>query len=104
MRLAAALERKTEYDRRRYVRVPVRVGAGLTDNARPASPITVVDLSCGGCGIESDLELAVGSRVWLKLPGLESWPCLVTWSDGPRAGLAFDRPFHPAVLERFTGG
>ncbi len=102
MRLAASIERGMAYDRRRYDRHRVQIGAGLYENVRPTLPITLFDLSTRGCGIETTSNLGVDSRVWLKLPGLESWPCRVAWSSGSRAGLSFDQPLHPAVVERFT--
>ena len=105
MRLSASLERGSEYDRRRYVRSAVQIGAGLrSDGDRPSSPITVIDLSTGGAGIEAGVHLETGSRVWLKLPGLQSWAARVAWSDGSRAGLSFDNPLHPAVVERYARG
>jgi hypothetical protein len=44
----------------------------------------------------------VGARVWLKLPGLESWSARIAWTQDKRAGLSFDRPLHQAVVERYT--
>lgn len=102
MRLAARLERGMAYDRRSATRSSVRVGAGLYDNIRPSFDITIVDISTDGCGLETHLELEPGARVWLKLPGLESWAARVAWSNEGRAGLQFDTPLHPAVLDRFV--
>jgi len=102
MRLTASLERGMAYDRRRYLRCSVQVGAGLSENIRPSVTVTVTDLSAGGCGIAADIELQPGARVWLRLQGLESVPARVTWSRDGRAGLCFDHPFHPAVVERFV--
>lgn len=102
MRLAASIERGMAFDRRRYERHRVQIGAGLYENVRPTTPITVTDLSTGGCGIETTLDLNVDARVWLKLPGVESWPCRVAWVQGHRAGLSFDHPLHPAVVARFA--
>jgi hypothetical protein len=102
MRLAASIERGSAYDRRRYQRTPVSIGAGLgSAQDRPSTDVTVVDLSEGGCGIESSAWLEAGARVWLKLPGLQSWPARVAWADGVRAGLEFDQPLHPAVVGRY---
>ena len=101
MRVAACLERGAAFDRRRFARHLVHIGAGLQANVRPSIPIIVVDLSAGGCGIELDIQLEPQTRVWLKLPGIESWPCRVAWSDGRRTGLAFDRPLYQAVVDRF---
>jgi hypothetical protein len=104
MRISAALERGAVFDRRRYLRHAVQIGGGLSANIRPALRILVTDLSVGGCGIELDVELEIGGRVWLKLPGLESLPARVAWADDRRAGLAFDNPLHPAVVEHVIHG
>ncbi|HYE28276.1 MAG TPA: PilZ domain-containing protein [Allosphingosinicella sp.] len=103
MRVAAMLERALAEDRRRFLRHPVSVGAGLSaDSGRPAAPVTVVDLSTHGCGIEGAGHCEPGSRVWLKLPGLESWPARIVWAQDERAGLSFDRPLHEAVVARYA--
>jgi hypothetical protein len=106
VRLSASLERGSEYDRRRYARSAVQIGAGLRSDGgdRPSSPIAVVDLSTGGAGIEGGVALQAGARVWLKLPGLQSWAARVVWADGGRAGLSFDNPLHPAVVDRYARG
>jgi hypothetical protein len=103
MRVAAMLERGMADDRRRFMRHPVHVGAGLASGSeRPGAPVTVVDLSSHGCGIEVAGHCEPGTRVWLKLPGLESWPSRIAWAEGGRAGLSFDRPLHPGVVERYA--
>jgi hypothetical protein len=102
MRVAAALERGLADDRRRYARYQVQIGAGLSANIRPSTPITVVDLAVGGCGIEIGIHIEPGARVWLKLPGLEAWPCRIAWAAEGRAGLSFDQPLHQAVVDRFA--
>jgi hypothetical protein len=99
MRLAAALEQRLAFDRRRYMRQPVQVGGGLSDNSRASVPITVTDLSTSGCGIETMNHLEQDSRVWVKLPGLASVPCRVVWFRDGRAGLDFDNPMHQAVVD-----
>jgi hypothetical protein len=101
MRLAARLERASAQDQRRFARVPVQIAAGFGTAERPSSGVTVTDLSTHGCGIEIDSHVAVGARVWIKLPGLESWPARVIWAQDSRAGLEFDRPLHPAVVGRY---
>ena len=104
MRISAALERGAVFDRRRYLRHAVQIGGGLAANIRPALQILVTDLSVGGCGIELDAELETGGRVWVKLPGLENLPARVAWTDDRRAGLEFDHPLHPAVVEHVIQG
>lgn len=102
MRLAAALEQRPAFDRRRYMRHPVQIGGGLGDNGRASVPITVIDLSTSGCGIETANHLEHDSRVWLKLPGLASLPCRVAWFSDGHAGLNFENPMHPAVVEHIS--
>jgi hypothetical protein len=101
MRVQALLERGVANDQRRYARVAVHVSAGLVRQERPTTHIIVTDLSSGGCGFELDSHVDVGARVWLKLPGLESWCSRVVWFQDGRGGLAFDRPLHQAVVDRY---
>ncbi|MBV8686565.1 MAG: PilZ domain-containing protein [Alphaproteobacteria bacterium] len=101
MRLSARLERSSVQDQRRHLRHSVHVGGGLGAPERPTSAITVVDLSTHGCGIELTSHVEAGARVWLKLPGLESWSARIVWEQDGRAGLAFDRSLHPSVVERY---
>lgn len=104
MRVVASLERGMAYDRRRYLRHATQFGAGLAANIRPSSQVTVTDLSVGGCGIRTELDFEPGARVWIRLPGLENVPARIVWSVSGAAGLAFDLPFHPAVVARFVDG
>ena len=101
MRIAARLERAAAQDQRRFARHPVQLSAGLGAPDRPSSPVTVTDLSTHGCGIEIDSHLAAGARAWIALPGLEPWISRVMWVQNRRAGLAFDRPLHQGVVDRY---
>ena len=67
-----------------------------------AEPIRLVDISPEGCGFEGRWPLAAGTRVWLRLPGLEPWAATVVWFGEGRGGLAFERALHPAVAIRFA--
>ena len=101
MRVAARLERARAQDQRRFARMAVNVSAGLGAADRPSSAVTVTDLSSHGCGIEVDSHVEPGARVWIRLPGLESWSARVAWARDGRAGLEFDRPMHQAVVGRY---
>lgn len=66
-----------------------------------AQTIEIVDIAPGGCGFVSNWQMPAGTRIWLRLPGLETWSATVAWSAKCRGGLKFDRPLHPAVAARF---
>ena len=101
MRVSARLERAAAHDQRRYARQAVNISAGLGAPNRGSSPVIVVDLSTHGCGIELDSHLTAGARVWIALPGLETWAARVAWAQDGRAGLSFDRPMHQGVVDRY---
>lgn len=64
----------------------------------PASRVEVVDISETGFLIDSAVDLAIGERVWLCVPGLQSLAAKVVRIDGFKIGCAFDQPMHEAVL------
>jgi hypothetical protein len=101
MRIAARLERAAAQDQRRFARHAVSLSAGFGGPGRPSSAVTVTDLSTHGCGIEIASHLDAGARVWIALPGLEPWASRAMWVENGRAGLAFDRPLHQAVVDRY---
>lgn len=62
-------------------------------------PATIRDVSIGGCRVELAHQVSVGDTIWVGLPGIESIQATVRWADGWIAGVEFDRPLHPSVLE-----
>jgi hypothetical protein len=73
---------------------------GAIKTARARQDVTVADLSAAGCKIESlYLKLDVGDEIFLRPEGLEGRTCTVMWSTERAAGVRFDQPFHPAVLD-----
>jgi len=66
--------------------------------------VTVADLTCSSARMNSMERLKPGMTLWLTLPGLEAKLAMVEWSDGFIAGLRFDAPLHPAVLDAVWGG
>lgn len=66
-------------------------------------PATLHDLSCGGCRIgNACLARSAEDEIFIRIPGLESLPARVCWTDGSAAGLQFERALHPAVFQRIT--
>jgi hypothetical protein len=80
-------------------RKPVAMGGKLrVNNAR--QDVTLSDLSLTGCRIEAVyLTLFVGQRIILRPEGLEGLNGIVSWWTGPSAGIKFDTPLHPSVVD-----
>ena len=73
---------------------------GAIKTARARQDVTVSDLTVAGCKIESlYLQLNAGDKIFLRPEGLEGRACTVMWCDERAAGIKFDEPFHPAVLD-----
>lgn len=66
--------------------------------------VTVSDLTCRSARIDSMEALKAGMLVWITLPGLEARPAVVDWTSGFTAGLRFEAPLHPAVLDAILDG
>lgn len=84
---------------RKSERVSLDMGAGLRQRGGTGVSIQIVDLSTDGFRASTHLQLAKGTDVWLRLPGLEPYQARVMWAKGNFIGCAFERPLHPAVLE-----
>ena len=90
---------QTSQQSRKSERVPVEFPAALRQRGASGVSVQIMDLSTDGFRVATHLELAPGTDVWLRLPGLEPCHARVRWSDGPYVGCAFDRPLHSAVLQ-----
>ncbi|HVQ08174.1 MAG TPA: PilZ domain-containing protein [Allosphingosinicella sp.] len=89
----------TDRPSRKSKRVALELGAGLRQRGGTGVSIQILDLSVDGFRASTHLELAQGTDVWLRLPGLEPYQAKVAWSKGHYVGCAFVRPLHPAVLD-----
>lgn len=90
-------------DGRREVRRVVRGFVGLRQPGERKYPASILDLSVTGCRIEFTKLVEAGQQVWIGLPGIENIHATVRWSDEWIAGVEFDRPLHPSVLELVVG-
>lgn len=61
--------------------------------------VRILDLSTDGCRVELVERPSVGDLMMVKFEGLEVMDAEVCWVEGFVAGLKFDRPIHPAVLD-----
>jgi hypothetical protein len=88
-----------ELTSRKSERVTLDMGAGLRQRGGTGVAIQIMDLSVDGFRASTHLNLAKGTDVWLRLPGLEPYQARVMWAKGNFVGCAFERPLHPAVLD-----
>jgi PilZ domain len=102
MQVSAKVEKGTQDDSRRAVRYRANTMATVRQQKQPNEMIHVVDISTVGCGFRSRWPFAAGARVWLGLPGIETWPASVVWYEDGKGGLRFERPLHSLVAERFA--
>jgi hypothetical protein len=84
---------------REHDRKPVAMGGKLrTPYGR--QDVTLSDLSVTGCRINAVyMTLTPGQRIVLRPDGLEGLNAIVSWTSGASAGLKFDVPLAPYVLD-----
>ena len=97
--LTTDLRPAPELTSRKSERVSLDMGAGLRQRGGTGVAIQIMDLSVDGFRASTHLNLAKGTDVWLRLPGLEPYQAKVMWAKGNFIGCAFERPLHPAVLD-----
>jgi hypothetical protein len=97
--LTTGLRPAPELTSRKSERVTLDMGAGLRQRGGTGVAIQIMDLSVDGFRASTPLNLAKGTDVWLRLPGLEPYQAKVVWAKGNFIGCAFERPLHPAVLD-----
>jgi hypothetical protein len=102
MQVLAQVEFAAGYEGRRVARHRANTMATARQMKQPNVMIHVVDISCEGCGFRSQRPFTVGARVWLGLPGIETWPSTVVWWQDGKGGLKFERPLQPVVAEGFA--
>lgn len=62
--------------------------------------VVISDISQGGCRIDSlALVMQTGDLVVVRPDGIEGLTGVIRWVKGHSAGIAFDRPLHPAVVD-----
>ena len=79
-----------EGPRPRLPRIEVDCVASVRDGSNIVR-MRVLDVSQGGLKAEGSTALANGTDVVVSLPGLESRPGVVCWSDGGFTGISFNR-------------
>ena len=97
MQVSARLD-NASWDERRAGRHRANLMAVIRRQKHANETIQIVDISVDGCGFRSRRPMPVGARLWLGLPGLETWAATVAWFEDGQGGLRFERPLHPRDL------
>ena len=108
MRLIGELSTQSSYggsdhEGRRSKREAVKFSAALRRREGKAAQVDILDLSAHGFRAETVATFHPGAQVWLKLPGLEAILARVAWTDRIRIVCEFERPLHPAIVDRLAG-
>jgi hypothetical protein len=91
-----------QLDRRRAPRAPVSLDARLGKGGLDRALCRVVDLSIGGCRLQTYSELRQGTTIWLTLPGLPPVVADVMWTGDFTAGCRFREPLDQDEFDRLT--
>jgi hypothetical protein len=83
---------------RRHERVSVDGEVWMRRSAKHHFRVHIYDLSPQGCKAEFVERPKLHEQLWIKFDQLEALEAEVRWIAGPRTGLEFVRPIHPAVF------
>lgn len=77
--------------------VQCRTQSGLRDNGE------ISDISTEGCCVRMrGIYFRVGTRVVLRPQGMEGITGIVRWVSGDLAGVEFDRPIYPPIVDHIA--
>ena len=83
----------------REERVPLALAAHLR-SVKTRANLYLADLSTSGCRVVGIPDnIAPGQLIVVRPEGLGEFGAGVIWVEGDEAGLEFDFPLHPAVVE-----
>lgn len=94
---------------RRTSRHNVTMGAQCRTQSGLRDTGVISDISADGCRVSTNsLFVKVGVRVVIKPEGMEGLSGVVRWIVGNTAGVQFDSPLYPPIVEhlstRFSSG
>lgn len=89
-------------EKRRTTREKVKARASFRETGSGAFEVELSDLSPHGFGMVTFGRPAVGTRIWVKLPGLQSLEAVVRRVDGNVHGCEFAQPLHPAIADHLV--
>lgn len=102
MDVPCAIESEDQPEKRRAPRLPVLRNAQMRTSSVGVVNGTILDLSTTGCRIATNGFYQVGTRVCLRIDGLQSWWGTIAWQNGTDVGIAFEQKLHAAVVEHIS--
>jgi len=94
---------RTQPDRRIAPRFGANIDGRLKCSRGSRRSIEITDISVGGCAVSlGPLDVAQGRGYAIKFGGLETLGAELRWIADGDAGLAFERPLHPAVVDHIV--
>lgn len=92
-------------DRRRDGRQRIQMSVRCRIAPGQSPEVWLTEISVTGCQIAiREGLLTLGQPVVIKAKGLEGLPGAVRWVLNESAGIAFEQPLHPAVLDHLLDG
>ena len=80
-------------------RHPLALGAHLR-SVKTRMDLSLADISATGCRVVGVLgNIQVGELITIRPEGLGEFGTAVVWVDGDMAGLEFDFPLHPEIVD-----
>lgn len=92
-----------QFNIRREARDRIAMPGRLRRNVTCRTEVGVLDLSPNGCRIDTGGSLlAIGSPVFVRLDQLGAVRATVRWQEDRIAGLEFDSPLYPPVVDHLV--
>lgn len=85
--------------KRQTDRVPLLADVTMRRLGKLSYRLRVFDASTHGCKVEYIERPAIAELVRIRFDGLQPIDARTCWIEGNQAGLAFERPIHPAVFD-----
>lgn len=93
----------TMRERRKAQRIASENVIHVRSALQKVSGITLLDLSVSGCRVRTiGSPLATGQLLIVRPEGIEGLEGIVRWVEDGEAGIEFNRPLHPSVLDHLV--
>jgi hypothetical protein len=84
---------------RKSARVTISAEVQLRRRGHHNYCVSIFDLSPEGCRVDPLEKPQLDEELCVKFDGLEALVATVCWIEGNTAGVEFQRPIHPAVVD-----